>query len=109
MSDEAANCTECGEPCVTGCIKRRDAADEQHDFHVDCYIAMSWWLGGSHDDPSESDPEWIKHAYPVATQGLRAPKLAYPRGCFLRDPGPLGVTRRVAPGCLGAAPGLAKN
>ena len=61
MSDEAANCTECGEPCVTGCIKRRDAADEQHDFHVDCYIAMSWWLGGSHDDPSESDPEWIKY------------------------------------------------
>jgi hypothetical protein len=55
------NCTECGEPCVTGCIKRCDAADEQHDFHVDCYITMLWWLGGHHDNPSENDPEWVEY------------------------------------------------
>jgi len=55
------NCTECGEPCVTDCIKRRDAGNVKHDFHVDCYIAMAWWLDGHHDNPSENDPEWVEY------------------------------------------------
>jgi hypothetical protein len=56
-----ATCTECGEPCVTNSVKRRDAANVKHDFHVDCLALMAWWLDGHHDKPSETDPAWVAY------------------------------------------------
>ncbi len=71
-----ANCTECGEPCIENSLKRRDAGDEEHDFHLDCWIAMTWWLGGHHDDPGEDDTEGVECRRKIRKK-LRAEAAAY--------------------------------
>jgi hypothetical protein len=40
-------CTECGNPGAT--LRRLDAADHVHWFHLKCWRALCRWLAG-HDD-----------------------------------------------------------
>jgi hypothetical protein len=60
-SNTRPNCTECDEPCIENSLKRRDASNKKHDFHLDCYIAMAWWLDGHDGKPSDDDAEWVEY------------------------------------------------
>lgn len=70
------NCTECGEPCIENSLNRCDAANKKHDLHLDCFIAMAWWLGGHHDNPNEDDAEWVEYRRKWRKK-LRAEAAAY--------------------------------
>lgn len=50
-------CTECGKPGAT--LRKDDAADEEHWFHVECWKDFMWWLSG-HDEPRSVSKEKSK-------------------------------------------------
>lgn len=43
-SSAAKVCTECGKTGAT--LRRDDAADEEHWFHIECWKDFMWWLAG---------------------------------------------------------------
>lgn len=55
-------CSECGGVAMNG-INVRDAANNEHRYHVDCWAHASWWLNGNDGAPSHEYIAKVRATY----------------------------------------------